>query len=208
MIHRAMFLTDGPSDQPLAIHLERLCQQSGRAVQVVAPDMTRLSSDRTVLGRLQAVLSIDSEFSLVFVHRDAEKQPPSYRFSEIRRALRESESGLPHVPVVPVRMTEAWLLLDEDAIREVAGNPNGTVALDLPPIRQVERVIDPKETLKQALILAAELSGRRLKIFKRDFSNQRRLLLGRLDIHGSIRQLSAWRRLEADLSTAVSQLPA
>ena len=32
--------------------------------------------------------------------------------------------------IVPVRMTEAWLLLDESAIRRVAGRPHGDEPLD------------------------------------------------------------------------------
>jgi hypothetical protein len=40
-----------------------------------------------------------------------------------------------HIPVVPVRMTEAWLLADEFAIRSAPGNPNGTQSLDLPDLR-------------------------------------------------------------------------
>jgi hypothetical protein len=39
---------------------------------------------------------------------------------------------MPVVCVVPVRMMEAWLLIDEMAIRRVAGNPNGRIPIELP----------------------------------------------------------------------------
>ncbi len=42
------------------------------------------------------------------------------------------------VPVVPVRMTEAWLVLDEAEIRRVAGRPASTNGLGVPPIGTVD----------------------------------------------------------------------
>ena len=69
---------------------------------------------------------------VLFVHRDAEAQLPAFRREEVTRALAHTE--IPHVPVIPVRMTEAWLLADENAIRRAAGNPNGDEELNLPDI--------------------------------------------------------------------------
>ena len=58
---------------------------------------------------------------VLFVHRDAETESPKSRRKEIEDALdaafRDSCSALPAVCVVPVRMTEAWLLSDGSAIR-------------------------------------------------------------------------------------------
>lgn len=39
-----------------------------------------------------------------------------------------------HIPVIPVRMTEAWLLGHELSIRSAAGNPNGSENLELPDL--------------------------------------------------------------------------
>jgi len=47
----------------------------------------------------------------------------SNRVREIREAVTH-----PHVALVPVRMTEAWFLHDEEAIRRASGNPNGRVS--------------------------------------------------------------------------------
>ncbi len=105
---------------------------------------------------------------VLFVHRDAEKEVPKSRDAEIRDAVaRAAQSGclIPAVAVIPVRMLEAWLLLDERAIRQAAGNPNGQVALHLPAVNRLERCPDPKDELRQALRTASELSGRRLKKF-------------------------------------------
>lgn len=108
------------------------------------------------------------------------------------------------VPIIPVRMTEAWLLLDELAIRTVAGNPGGRTALSLPKHHEVERVHDPKSLLRQALLDAASVTGRRRVRLDNRFSENRRQLLERLDPHGSVTQLSSWSSLIESVSDVTS----
>jgi len=99
---------------------------------------------------------------LLFVHRDAETEPRENRVAEIHKAVKEAGKSvsLPIVCVVPVRMTEAWLLFDEAAIRTAAGNPNGKRVLQLPKMARVENEPDPKELLYELLREASELGGR------------------------------------------------
>ena len=52
---------------------------------------------------------------LLFVHRDADRVPTATRRDEICRAAEATMANQLTVPVVPVRMTEAWLLIDEAA---------------------------------------------------------------------------------------------
>lgn len=94
---------------------------------------------------------------LLFIHRDAEREPPEMRVLEIQSAVREAQQE--HavcLPVIPVRMTEAWLLISERAIRRAAGNPNGRVPLNLPPVSRLESLPDPKEDLKTLLEKSSE----------------------------------------------------
>jgi len=105
---------------------------------------------------------------VLFVHRDADRESPDTRVAEIREAFAVVEKRgirLPAVAVVPVRMMEAWLCFDEQAIRRAAGHPNGTSPLGLPPLKRVESRPDPKSDLQNALLAASGLSGRRLKKF-------------------------------------------
>ncbi len=101
-------------------------------------------------------------------------------------------------------MTEAWLLLDESAIRRVAGKPDGRMPIGLPQMARVEKLPDPKSTLRQVLEAASGLEGRKMKLFKSRFGEHRRLLLERLDIHGPVQDLCAWRALEASLDEALA----
>ena len=210
MIRRAIFLADGSSDEPLGEHLEILCARRDLAVRVTTPDLRRLPipPGHRVDDRLEAILKLGDVPDILFVHRDAEGQEPERRFVEVAQAVARISEGLPAVAVVPVRMTEAWLLLDEQNIRDVAGRPNSTVDLGLPPTSRVEAQPDPKSALERALDLASGLSGRKRDRFRQRFGQHRRTLLQRLDIDGPIRQLKAWQALESALDDLAGQLAA
>ena len=108
---------------------------------------------------------------VLFVHRDADSAPLVRRTAEIARAVPDE---IPiFVCVVPVRMTEAWLLSDHDAIRDAADNPAGRSALALPNWRRWETLADPKLALREALQRASELSGRKLRRFHPDSRRSR-----------------------------------
>lgn len=208
MIKQGVLLADGSSDAPLSQHLESLCAIRGVRIQIITPDLRILPTapGLRVADRLRAVIKLGMNPDIVFVHRDAEKQDPSLRYKEVQDAVDATRPGLPAVAVVPVRMTEAWLLLDEDQIRQVAGRPRSTVDLKLPPISKVEAHPDPKQLLRDALRVASGLHGRRLDRFQHQFSSNRRTLLQRLDINGPVQNLPSWRMLESMLDRIVAPL--
>lgn len=103
-------------------------------------------------------------------------------------------------------MTEVLALLDEAAIREVAGRPSGGEDLGIPKHSKLESVADPKRMLLDALVVASGLRGRRLKSFRQRFSTHRRLLLERLDPSGPVTALTCWKQFDADLCTALHEL--
>ena len=129
----------------------------------------------------------------------AERQNPQWRYDEIAKAVAEASPCPPAVAVVPVRMTEAWLLLDEETLRKVAGRPRSTVHLNLPPPSQLEACPDPKSVLREVLDLASGLAGRRLRRFRERFGENRRSLAM------ALRQLPSWQALE-DPSAIVTPL--
>lgn len=205
---RAVLLADGSSDAPLGQHVARIARRHGCDLDVVAPDLARLKDPPglEIASRLQTVLEFDDTFDLVVVHRDAEGSEFDVRCEEIRQGVAQVRQDLPFLPVVPIKMTEAWLLVDEPSIRFAAGCPDGKQALDLPRPKDVEGVNDPKRVLQRALIRASGAQGRRLGAFKRDFGNQRRRLLEWLDHTGPVAELPAWKELERSVQHAVEAL--
>ena len=205
---RALLLADGPSDVPLGAHVTALARAHGVALDVVTPEFDRMDNPpgRTVFSRLERVLQFDADFQVLIVHRDAEGLDAAQREAEIADGMAQCDVAWPVVAVIPIRMTEAWLLLDEDAIRRVAGRPSGTESLELPNVAKIESVPDPKVKLQAALRTASGFSGRRLQKFRRDFPEHRRQLLRLLDRAGTVRQLGAWQALEVATADAANTL--
>ena len=162
-------------------------------------DFSRMPPSRDLGARLRSALDL-YPCDVLFVHRDAEKEPPEIRRQEISRAAREIDRQL--IPVVPIRMTEAWLLFDQNAIRNAAGNPNGSTPLGLPSLDRLESMPDPKRLLHDALSRASELNIRRrsrLRVGER----AHRLANGISDF-SQLRALSAFRALEEDVAAFLS----
>ncbi len=140
---------------------------------------------------------------LLLVHRDAESALRPQRVHEITRAL----SGLNvthYVCVVPVKMQEAWLLFDEAAMRCASGNPNGREVLDLPAVRDLERIDDPKNLLFEALRTASGLSLRRLAKFNAHQAAHR--LAELIDDYSPLRELPAFAAFESEARAALVNL--
>ena len=137
---------------------------------------------------------------LLFVHRDADNMAPQRRHEEIRQAVGDQ----PHVAVVPVRTTEAWLLFDERAIREASGRVSGVNDLGLPPLAAIEGEPEPKELLHTALKRAHGATGRRAQRFHPPTAVHH--LAGLIEDWTPLRTLPAFRRLESDTRRALESL--
>jgi hypothetical protein len=205
---RGVYVCEGSSDLPIADHIERIAAGRGFELRVAAPDLSRLPVPvgRNVASQVTAALGLVQDPSLLFVHRDADREDPEVRRQQVREAVLRAGMDLVTVPVVPVRMTEAWLLADERAIRFVAGNPGGRQPLGLPPLSRLEEHADPKSLVGQVLRVASGLSGRRLRNFTDDFGHHRRQLLERLDPEGDVQKLPSWQRFVADVELALDNL--
>ena len=140
---------------------------------------------------------------LLFVHRDAEKEAFELRVQEIHNELANFEN--PYVAIVPVHMTEAWLLSNESAIREAANNPNGKEDLGMPPSNKWDKIPDPKGVLFASLKAATGLRGRRLDKFHLDAARHRVAQLTS-DFSG-LAGLPAFRQLCSDIDAYIETSP-
>lgn len=171
MPFRFTIVGDGDSDAALKPIVEWLLSKidhvstAGYLVEFTTGRHGRSRFD-ALAGKLDVALR-EFPADLVFVHRDAERDPPERRFQEIDSACRAVGVDAV-VPVVPVRMTEAWLLIDEAALRRAAGNPNGHIRLSLPAISKLESLPDPKQVCNELMVRATESTGRRRDKFNRD----------------------------------------
>ena len=191
--------SDGPSDAVLLHHLQWLLRQHLHEKTTIQSQWADLRSVGDKPKRLSEKISVALKLypcDLLFVHRDAEKQEPSDRFKEISKAMAEIEVAIPYICVVPIRMTEAWLLFDEKAIRRASGNPNGKAPIEI-PCADVERLADPKDFLNKVLRGASSLHGRKLRSF--DPRNSMHRIADYIDDFSPLRSVSAFNTLERDL---------
>lgn len=202
-------VTDGSSDDVLLPILTWLLRANGvtMALQPVWADLRRAYLPRRadLTDKLRAALHL-FPCDLLFVHRDAEREPRERRVAEIQRALERLPADLLQpkaVCVVPVRMQEAWLLFDEVAIKQAAGNSAFRGNLDLPPLRELEDVPDPKTVLHDCLRRASGLRGRRLRAFP--VGQRARRVAELIGDFSPLRALPAFRALEEDLQDVVSR---
>ncbi|MCI0714185.1 MAG: DUF4276 family protein [Chloroflexi bacterium] len=199
-------LGDGSSDKVLLYVIDWLLKQ--QSSQIFERNFTYrqelVQGKASLTFVIERALHLYPYTDLLFVHRDAEKIAHDIRKHEILDALKKIKiQPLPAVCVVPVRMTEAWLLFDEDAIRHAAENPNGKMPLSLPSPKEIERLTSPKKSLHNILIQACGKTGRRLEKFDPD--KQVHLIAPRIDDFSPLRDLPAFQNLEKDLQEILQE---
>lgn len=205
---RYTLLSDGSSDRALIPILNWLLQNylNDCAIQSQWADLR--SFNKSLRNTLEKRIKLSLEIfpcDLLFIHRDAEGEPYEMRVNEIRRAITQltSSISIPTVCIVPVRMTEAWLLFDISALRKAASNPNGSIALQLPDIRRLEHESDPKDVLHELLRQASGLSSRRLKKFSASDCTHR--VSDLIDDFSPLRILPAFAALESELRDVIEK---
>lgn len=194
-------VTDGSSDRALLPVLRWLLDLRSSAVFETAwADLRRLQRQPKGLDqRVRAAIDLHP-CELLVVHRDAERGDVAQRRQEIEGATKELKLAV--VAAVPVRMTEAWLLFDEAAIRRASGCPNGTMPLSLPSTKKVEALPDPKETLYAAMREASGLKGRR----RADFAPNIHRVAELIDDFAPLWELPSFQAMDASLCAALQQL--
>ncbi|NJK84522.1 MAG: DUF4276 family protein, partial [Saprospiraceae bacterium] len=91
---------------------------------------------------------------ILFVHRDCEgrtKKDFIERLQEIALAVEKGNVSNRTVSIVPIRMMEAWLLFDPQAIKLAAGNKNYRPPISLPKHKDLENLSNPKQMLHHLL---------------------------------------------------------
>lgn len=204
---RYTLMGDGPSDRALMPLLRWALLRTGTRLPLSGEwaDPFRIAAPkRGLAGRLRLALDF-YPCDLLFVHRDAERETPQRRYEEVRDALAALDAPPPVLCVVPVRMTEAWLLTDRAAICRAADNPHARVSLTLPPLSALENLPDPKQKLSELLRTASEKQGRRLEQFKRDEAARRLLVAELTDDFSPLLDLPAFRRFQDETTRLLQE---
>lgn len=155
-------VADGGTDRALVPIIEWAIHRLDPEVELLEPVFRKRSAP--VASFLHAHRS---ESMLIFVHRDAEGMTVRQRLSEFDGAPTTAV-----VPVIPVRMTEAWLLISGEAIAEAADRPG--VQVPVPRVGDLASLADPKSELEALLLaVAGNPTGRRGKKFRASMVSRR-----------------------------------
>ena len=157
---------EGPADHRflsplLRRSVEDIClEQSDEIIEI--GDVLELQSPRKFKREDRETRILESArgalgaYELLFLHTDGEGDPEAARRERIEPAQRRIEKELSimagrTVAVVPVRETEAWAMVDGEAIRQTFGTHLDNRALGVPSrSRDVESIPDPKSALNKA----------------------------------------------------------
>jgi len=204
---RYTLLSDGPTDKALMPILKWLLQQRLVNVPIQShwADLSRLRRPpRELYEKIRTSIDL-YPCDLLFIHRDGESVSLDDRLTEIREAIDKACVGKrlpPCIGVVPVRMTEAWLLFDIDAIREAAGNPSGKMRLDLPLLQRIEDLPDPKTRLHTLILEATERGAHRKSRFDVNVAVQR--IPEYIEDFSPLRALPAFSSLENRVTATIN----
>ncbi len=154
---------------------ERILLQRGRGMLDVLPPFVLVKSIDLEFSRYaERVLAAARQtvhYDALIIHADADHptrepalqqriQPGLDLVEQARRAGDPVCDQL--LPIIPIRMTEAWMLADTAALRTVIGTTLSAHELGLPGhAHEVEAVLDPKHTLNQAMQAATSRRRRR-----------------------------------------------
>jgi len=209
---RSGLYAEGPSDYQILTPLlrrltEQVCLEAARGI-VEVEDVQGLDAPRRfhVADRATRILEAARGFwggaCVLFVHADGAGDANAVRatqFTPGEARIREALQGGACVP--PVREIEAWALVDGDALREAFGTTLADKELRIAKRpRDVEKILDPKQALREAILAAIGPARRRHD--PADFFTR---LGERVDL-AKLRQVPAFIQLEQDLRGALRHI--
>ena len=189
-----------------------LLRRGRRTIDVLEPTPINGDIDHQVERRKDRIVEAARRalgFHVLIVHADADHPTPERALNErimpgILAAARKDNTCRLLVPLVPVRMTEAWMLADPQALSQVIGTNLTAQDLGLPERpHQVESEPQPRQRLREATCRArAQYPRRRRRLDLGELYEPlaRQIRLERL------RGVPAYQRFVTDLTKALHEL--
>lgn len=183
-------VADGGTDRVLVPIIRWAIHRLDPEVDILEPEFVKRSG-----GIAEFFGSYKPTTMLVFAHRDAESASLEERLGEFE-PVRDKV-----VPIIPVRMSEAWLLVDGSAIARAADRPD--VDVSVPKLSRIQEIADPKTRLEELLFEAAgSPTGRNGKKFKRSMVSRRVNLASLIKDYSALESLEAFAKFQSSLANA------
>lgn len=160
----ALYAEGHTDERFLPIIMQRVADRLLRRYAVASVDVLEplsLKVSAKIDNRAQRILSaakMAHGYNALIIHADADaatmEDALRNRYEPGNRLVQTSEGRLctDLAPLIPIRMTEAWMMADFDAFQDVVGTDLSADDLRFPSKpHQVEKVRDPKSKLSIAL---------------------------------------------------------
>lgn len=151
------YLTEGPTDQRfLAPVIQRTFDQLVREANFSIDVEALIYICKSTVAAATSFKELIEGYDIVCIHVDADKQPlkevNDTRYIPVVDALNTVASKTKFVPVIPVRMTEAWMLADETLLKEELQTSKSYSELGIS--KEIEAIADPKKIIVKAIKIA------------------------------------------------------
>lgn len=145
-------------------------------------------------------------YHMAFVHLDADGRTRDRAYAERfypgYQQVQERQDGVNKmlVPIIPIRMTEAWMLADFEAFKDITGTRKTAADLNFPSSPHQVETLDAKEVFESAVRNARP--GRRRHLTPKDIY----LPLAEVVRLALLRRVPAFEAFESDLKKTLAQL--
>ena len=157
--------------------------------------------------------ALNSGAYLLIVHTDSDKdnyeERIAHKFFPAIEALRNSEDSdirdyeQKIVPIIPIRMIEAWMLANKSIFKEEVGTTLPDSDLDI--TGDPERMSDPKQKINNALKIAKERSSRNRRLNIDDISELYSPLSNKIPFD-DLKRLNSYNKFTDNLRKALRAL--
>lgn len=177
----------------------------------VAPPANLTCTAKKFSQKILKLATLYSSLDVICVHCDADgrssKKVMNNKINPAFQLVENSDKGKMCknlVAVIPVQMTEAWMLADFDLLKDEIGTRMSNRELELPVrINQIESLSNPKEKIINALRIAQASKPRRRRKIK--ISELYTPLSQKLSIK-ELRELPSFRAFEENAREALKRL--
>lgn len=155
------YCTEGPTDERFIGNIiyrtfTELAYKCKGEIDVYEPVHIQRNSGRFIDSTLR-VASEAGWSNVLCIHVDADERTPNHVYEhKIKPCLVEMDKKKDVVkeivPIIPVQMTEAWMLIDINLLIEEIGTDLEVARLGLPSqVNQIEKIADPKKRITDAI---------------------------------------------------------
>jgi len=139
-----------------------ILNRGSSVVSVLEPFPIEVEKTNDRIQEIRQAAAKATGYNILIIHADADDKTDKKAFKERIipgfDSVQQDKSGTlckNLIAIVPVQMTEAWMLADKEVLKEELGTHKNNQELGLTfPLKQVEKIADPKSKIQEIIKIA------------------------------------------------------